>query len=276
MSRRLEGQTAWISGAASGIGEATARLFAEEGANVALVDVQVDRGRRRVPGHRRARRQSSVRRRRRRVAKPTSSRSIDETVRQFGGLNILVNCAGIVHVRPLARIRRGGLGPLMGVNVKCIFFSVKHALSAPATPAAKLRGQRRVDQQLRRPGSATPAYTASKEAVLGLSHSIALDYAATGLRCNCVCPGITDTPMLREHLNKTPDPEATLANRLRRVPMGVALTPEDVARAVLYLSAARIPRASPGRRWSSTAAISPPRSGMVVEHRASPRNLIPG
>ena len=84
--------------------------------------------------------------------------------------------------------------------------------------------------------AATPAYTASKSAVLGLTRSIALDYAALGLRCNCVCPGITDTPMLREHLDKTPDPEATLAERLRRVPMRLPLTPEDIAKAVLYLS----------------------------------------
>ena len=53
---------------------------------------------------------------------------------------------------------------------------------------------------------------------------------------NAVCPGITDTPMLREHLNTTPDPEATLANRLKRVPMGVALTPQDVAKSILYFS----------------------------------------
>ena len=84
--------------------------------------------------------------------------------------------------------------------------------------------------------AATPAYTASKAAVLGLTRSIALDYAALGLRCNCVCPGITDTPMLREHLNKTPDPEATLSERLRRVPMRLPLQPFDIARAVLYLS----------------------------------------
>jgi NAD(P)-dependent dehydrogenase (short-subunit alcohol dehydrogenase family) len=69
-----------------------------------------------------------------------------------------------------------------------------------------------------------------------LSRSIALDYAAAGLRCNCVCPGITDTPMLREHLDKTGDAEATLAKRLRRVPLGKALRPSDIARAVLYLS----------------------------------------
>jgi NAD(P)-dependent dehydrogenase (short-subunit alcohol dehydrogenase family) len=82
----------------------------------------------------------------------------------------------------------------------------------------------------------TPAYTASKGAVLMLSKSIALDYAADGLRCNCVCPGITDTPMLREHLDKTPNPDATLAARVRRVPIGVALTPADIAKAALYLS----------------------------------------
>ena len=82
----------------------------------------------------------------------------------------------------------------------------------------------------------TPAYTTSKHAVLGLSRSIALDYAADGLRCNCICPGITDTPMLRFHLNTTPDPEGTLSERLRRVPIGVALTPQDIARAVLYFA----------------------------------------
>src|SRR5213078_1812296 len=82
----------------------------------------------------------------------------------------------------------------------------------------------------------TPVYTTSKHAIVGLTKSIALDYASLGLRCNCVCPGITDTPMLREHLDVTPDPNATLATRLRRVPTRTALAPEDIARAILYLS----------------------------------------
>ena len=82
----------------------------------------------------------------------------------------------------------------------------------------------------------TPAYTTSKHAIVGLTKSIALDYAADRIRCNCICPGITDTPMLRQHLNAQPDPEAALAARLRRVPLGRVLTPEDIARAILFLS----------------------------------------
>src|SRR5439155_26412269 len=84
--------------------------------------------------------------------------------------------------------------------------------------------------------SSTPAYIASKGAVMMLSKSIALDYAADGVRCNCVCPGITDTPMFREHMNKTADPEAAIAARLRRVAMGVALSPNEIAKGVLYFS----------------------------------------
>ena len=82
--------------------------------------------------------------------------------------------------------------------------------------------------------SITLAYTTSKHAVLGLSRSIALDYAVDGLRCNAICPGITDTPLLRYHLNKTDDAEAALAHQLKRVPMGIALYPKDIARAALF------------------------------------------
>jgi NAD(P)-dependent dehydrogenase (short-subunit alcohol dehydrogenase family) len=124
---------------------------------------------------------------------------------------------------------------LMGVNLKSMFLSLKHAIPHLRRNArsyvvnvgsiSSFVGQ-----------AATPAYTASKAAVLGLSRSIALDYAAIGLRCNCVCPGITDTPMLREHLNKTVDPDATLAERVRRVPIRRALAADEVARSILYLS----------------------------------------
>ena len=235
MSRRLEGQTAWISGAASGIGEATARLFAEEGANVALVDVQADRGEavRDAITARGGERPLHPRRRLGRGASPrldradrrdrSAARTSSSTARGW-------STSSSLHEYDEAEWDR-----LMGVNLKGIFFSVKHGL-----PYLRRNAQSyvvNVGSISSFVGQAeTPAYTASKAAVLGLSRSIALDYAAIGLRCNCVCPGITDTPMLREHLDRTPDPEAALADRLRRVPMRVSLTPEAVATAVLYLS----------------------------------------
>jgi NAD(P)-dependent dehydrogenase (short-subunit alcohol dehydrogenase family) len=161
--------------------------------------------------------------------------SIEQTVAHFSNLQIVVNCAGIVHVGPLHEYSEPAWDYLMGVNLKSIFFSLKHSL-------AYLRQNRRsymvnIASVSSFIGQAnTPAYIASKHAVMGLTRSIALDYAAIGLRCNCICPGITDTPMLRSHLNTTPDPEATLANRLRRVPLGVALQPADIARAALYFA----------------------------------------
>lgn len=234
MGRRLEGQTAWISGAASGIGAATARLFADEGGKVALVDVHADRVnsvRDAIAANGGSALALAVD-----ISVETDVRdSLAETVAHFGGLNTIVNCAGIVHVGPLHEYDEADWDRLMGVNLKGIFFSIKHGLQ-------HLRRNKRsyvvnVGSISSFVGQAsTPAYTASKSAVLGLSRSIALDYASLGLRCNCVCPGITDTPMLREHLDKSPDPEAKLADRLRRVPMRTALSPDDIARAVLYLS----------------------------------------
>src|ERR1041384_7488693 len=117
----------------------------------------------------------------------------------------------------------------MDVNVKSVFFAVKHAL-----PHLRRSGRSyvvNVGSISSFVGQAlTPVYTTTKHAMVGLTKSIALDYAVDGIRCNCVCPGITDTPMLREHLNSTPDPDGALAARLKRVPMGVSLSPEDIAK----------------------------------------------
>lgn len=234
MGRRLEGQTAWISGAGSGIGEAAARLFADEGAAVAVVDVDADRGQAvrdavAAGGGNALFQCADV------AVEDQVKRSIAETAARFGGLNIVVNCAGLVHVGLLHEYAEADWDRLMGVNLKSIFFAVKHALPRlTRRPRSWVVNVGSVSSFVGQAG--TPAYTASKAAVLGLTRSIALDYAAVGLRCNCVCPGITNTPMLREHLNKTGDPEATLAGRLRRVPLGTALAPGEVARAILYLS----------------------------------------
>jgi NAD(P)-dependent dehydrogenase (short-subunit alcohol dehydrogenase family) len=228
MGNKLQGQTAWISGAASGIGAATARLFAEEGANVAVVDINGDPGQI-VSGPAIAFLQADV------SKEEQVCDSLAKTVALFDGLHIIVNCAGLVHVKLLHEYEEADWDRLMGVNLKSIFFSVKHGLQyLRRRPPSYIVNIGSISSFVGQ--AATPAYTASKSAVLGLTRSIALDYAALGLRCNCVCPGITDTPMLREHLNKTPDPDATLSERLRRVPMRLPLQPHEIARSVLYLS----------------------------------------
>lgn len=234
MGTRLQNQVAWISGAASGMGEAVARLFAQEGAAVALVDVQTAKGRAvaaqiRAGGGRAIFIECDVRH------EAAVRSSIEETVREFGALHTIVNCAGIVQVKLLHELEEADWDRLMDINIKSIFLSIKHGIAhLKKNPRSYVVNIGSIGSFISQ--GSTPAYIASKGAVLMLSKSIALDYAADGVRCNCVCPGITDTPMLREHLNATADPEATLRNRLRRVPMGVALTPHDIARSVLYFS----------------------------------------
>lgn len=232
--RRLAGQIAWISGAASGIGRATAKLFCRQGARVALIDLREDALREVAAGIREGGGECIA------VKCDVADErdveaAIKETVERFGGLSILVNNAGLVdlcqlHTCPDERWER-----LMQVNLKAIFYSFKHAYNALRNAGKSwMVNAGSISSFVGQAG--TPAYTTSKHAVLGLTRSIALDYARIGLRCNCICPGITDTPMLWEHLNGEGDPSGRLGERLKRVPTARALSPQDVARAILYLS----------------------------------------
>ncbi len=234
MSDRLKGQVAWISGATSGIGEATARLFAAEGAKVAVV------GRRFERGEKIADQINAAGGRAHPIACDVARgdqvrHAIQETVDRFGGLHSVINNAGMVQVKPLHACSEQDWDYVMGVNVKSMFLATKYAMP-------HLRKNNRsyivnvgsISSFVGQAG--TPVYTTSKHAVLGLTRSIALDYAVHGVRCNCVCPGITDTPMLRQHLDSMGDPRQALADRLRRVAMGVALSPADVARSILFFS----------------------------------------
>lgn len=231
---KLVGKSAWVTGAASGMGAAVARRFAQEGASVALIDIQSQKGEGIAEeicaaGGLATYHQCDV------TQEEAVKNSLDRAASAQGGLTNIVNCAGIVHVSPLDEYSVTDWDQLMGVNLKSIFLSIKHGIPY-------LREQQRSYMvNIASVGSFiaqgnTPAYIASKYAVLGLSNNIALDYAKDGLRCNSVCPGIVDTPMLQYHMSTTPNPEETLRNRLKRVPMGVIIKPEDVAKSVLYLS----------------------------------------
>jgi NAD(P)-dependent dehydrogenase (short-subunit alcohol dehydrogenase family) len=232
---RLTGRVAWISGATSGIGEAAAELFAREGAKVAIVGRRVELGRKIADRINRATPGAAIAQACDVSQEAAVAHSIAATAKQFGRLDILVNNAGLVEVRDLHTYTAAQWDRVMDVNVKSMFFAFKHAF--PLLRAARRGYVVNVGSISSFVGQArTPVYTTSKHAILGLTRSIALDYAVHGIRCNCVCPGITDTPMLWEHLNVRPDPQAALDERLQRVPMGVRLTPLDVAKSILYFS----------------------------------------
>jgi len=233
-SKRLKGQIAWISGATKGIGEGAARLLSEEGASVAVVGRNEKDGARvvraiKLKGGKAIFIPADV------TNEADVRASIKQTVAAFGGLNILVNNAGIVDIRPLHEYSEEQWDYVMDTNVKSMFLAFKHAF--PHLRKKKRSYVVNVGSISSFVGqSGTPVYTTSKGAVLQLSKSIALDYARYGVRSNCICPGITDTPMLRQHLKASGDAKGHLAKRLNRVPMNVALTPRDVAKSILYFA----------------------------------------
>jgi len=234
MGEKFKGKTAWVSGGTKGIGEAAVRMFAEEGACVGFTARGVKDGeafeqKLRAAGY-------NVRFFRCDVSVEEDIRlSIEGTAEAFGGLSILVNNAGTIEVRPLHEYDTASWHHLMDTNVTSIFHAFKYAF--PYLRKHEMSYVVNVGSISSYVGQLeTPVYTTSKGAVMQLSRSIGLDYAKYGVRSNCVCPGITDTPLLHLHLDTTPDPEGHLRERLRRVPLGRVLTPEDVAKSILYFS----------------------------------------
>ncbi len=234
MAGRLENKVAWVSGANKGIGEGIARLYAAEGASVAMIGRTVSEGEKIAQEIEEAGGKAFFMR-----CDVTNEEdikaSIEETIKRYGKLAILINNAGIVDVKMLHEYTAKEWAWVMDLNVRSIFLAFKYAF-----PYLKEQEHSYVVNL----GSissfvgqdSTPVYTASKGAVLNLSKSIALDYARYGIRCNCVCPGITETPMLMTHLNSEKDPDAHYEQRLRRVPIGRQLYPEDVAKSCLFFS----------------------------------------
>ena len=230
---RLKGKVAIVTGAARGIGRASAMLFAKEGAKVTVADNRADLGQETV-------RQIEEAGGEARFALTDVSDEeqvkamVEGTVAQWGKLDILFNNAGIVLVKFVEDTTVEEWDQVMGVNLKSIFLGVKHAI-----PHMRRQGGGAI-LSTASIGSftgqfKTPAYIASKGAVLLLTKSLALDYGADNIRVNCICPGITDTPMLREHIEASGDPATVIRERTARVPLGRFLTTEDPARAALYL-----------------------------------------
>ena len=230
---KLEGKVAIVTGAASGIGAASALMFAREGARVTLADVN-ERGGNETAGAIRAEGHDAWFAAVDVTREAEIAQMVDETTKRWGRIDILFNNAGVLLVKAIDQMTEEDWDRVMAVNVKSVFLATKHVV-----PHMRRNGKGAILNT----GSigsftgqvGTPVYSASKGAIALLTKSLALDLGRDGIRVNCLCPGITDTPMLREHLGHGEEGEARIRARLARVPLGKILSPEDVARAAVYL-----------------------------------------
>jgi len=230
----LKDRVGLITGGASGIGRATALLFCLEGAAVAIVDLDEDGGaaaaeEARTAGGRALFLPGDVSR------ADDCRRVVAATVAAFGGLDVLCNNAGIIRRADVLATTEAEWDRVMGVNVKSVFL-----MSREAIPHLAARGGGAIVNTASgwglKGGAAAAAYCASKGAVVNLTRAMALDHAGQGIRVNAVCPGDTDTPMLRAEAAQLGQPvEEFLAGAAAR-PLGRSARPEEIARAVLYLA----------------------------------------
>lgn len=230
---KLQGKVAIVTGAASGIGRASAIAFAREGAAVVVADRNVSTGEE-IAASIRNEGLSAVSIHVDVASEASVQALIAATITHYGRIDILFNNAGVVMVKPLESMTEEEWDRVMAVNLKGAFFAIKHAVphirKAGGGAILNTGSIASFTGQL-----STPVYSASKGAIALLTKSLALDYGRDHIRVNCICPGITDTPMLREHMGYGEAGETAIRARLARVPTGEILTPEDIARAALYL-----------------------------------------
>ncbi|MEN3310288.1 MAG: hypothetical protein V7603_6490 [Micromonosporaceae bacterium] len=229
MAARLEGRVAVITGAASGIGLATARRFAAEGARVVVVDVNLDAGKvaaEEVGGE-------FV------VADVTSEEAVRDlfagVVERHGSVDIAFNNAGISPPDDDSILDTGlqAWDRVQRVNLTSVYLCCKYAI-----PHMLRQGRGSVINTasfVALVGAATSqiSYTASKGGVLAMTRELGVQFARQGVRVNALCPGPVNTPLLKELFAK--DPERA-ARRLVHVPMGRFAEPEEIAAAVAFLA----------------------------------------
>jgi NAD(P)-dependent dehydrogenase (short-subunit alcohol dehydrogenase family) len=236
VSGRLAGKSALITGAASGMGAAAAALFAREGARVAVVDVS-EEGEQVAAGIVDSGGEAFFTR-----ADVTDGASVEAAVRaaveRFGGLDVLYNNAGIgppddalIH-----ELTEDVWDRVMDVNVRgmylCCRYGVAAMLDRPQPRAAAIVNTASIAGLVGNSTVPASAYTVSKGAVMALTKQVAVSYAADGIRCNAMCPGPIETPILEPFFA-----EPGVRERFEsRIPLGRLGTPDDVARLALYLA----------------------------------------
>jgi len=231
---RLEGKITIITGSGSGIGRSSALLFAQEGAEVVIVDRDVDKGKETAveiesAGGRAVFIKADV------TDLDSVRTMVEEVITRFGRIDVLFNNAGISGIGMLHEIEPDDWDRIMSVNVKGVYLPSKYVV--PHMMKAKLGSIINMSSCIAEIGLARRAsYAATKGAVLALTKSMQVDYAAYNIRVNAILPGTIFTPFVEDYLSKSDDPEAAIALLKSRQLSGDLGRPEDVARAALFLA----------------------------------------
>jgi NAD(P)-dependent dehydrogenase (short-subunit alcohol dehydrogenase family) len=234
MSAKLYGKTALITGGAGGIGRATALLFASEGAAVGIVDLNEEAGQQvaqeiLTAGGRAIFERADV-------TRPADCRRVvQRIVQEFGGIQILFNNAGIIRRASVVEISEEDWDAVMAVNVKSIFLMSREVIPI----MARAEGGSIINTASGwglAGGPRAVAYCASKGAVVLLTKAMAIDHGRQKIRVNCICPGDTDTAMLRNEARQLGEAEDRFLAESAARPLGRVGKPEEIARAALYLA----------------------------------------
>jgi NAD(P)-dependent dehydrogenase (short-subunit alcohol dehydrogenase family) len=230
----MDGKVAIITGAANGIGRATARLFGAEGATVILADVESQ-----AASH--AAREIEAGGGRSRaiecdVSKADSvAKMVRSVVEEFGRIDVLHANAAIQITKPVAEIAEEEWDRLHNVNLKGVFLACKHVLPV----MCRQQSGAIIISSSGHAFATYPnfsAYAATKGGELAFMRGVALDYARYGIRANCVIPGATETRLVNQFIDESENPERTRARLMDSIPLGRLAKPEDIARAVLFLA----------------------------------------
>lgn len=230
----LDKKTAIVTGAAAGIGRASALLFAYQGASIALADIDIEGGLNlqkdieKLGGHARFI-QTNV------TDADECKKTVEKTVEVFGGLDILFNNAGVIVRQSVIELAESDWDRVMDVNVKSIYLMSKFAIPVMRSGDGGAiintsSGWGIVG------GPRAAAYCASKGAVVLLTKSMAIDFGPDGIRVNCICPGDTDTSMLRAEAHQLGQPEEQFMVDAADRPLGRVGTAEEIAKAALFLA----------------------------------------